>query len=173
MALTRDYRRVHLFAPLCAFALAACFTPPVRDSVLLVMAEDGSIRLKVETVFTREKDQGWRERDQIQRAVDDYLLGRDAWLRGIERAQAREITHELQGTQISPQRIERDALLPSVSSLQEVTPDAIANFDLIVDDEKGLKTSRIIHIDPPEPIGDRRPFYAITWRAAPVKRAAF
>jgi len=83
------------------------------------------------------------------------------------------VTHELQGTQSSPHKIERETLLSWVSSLEVVTPHAITSFDLIVDDEQSLKTSRINHIDLPEPIRDGRPFYAITWRAAPVKRAAF
>ena len=54
--------------------------------------------------------------------------------RGRERAQARKVTHGLQGRQSSPQKIERDALLPCVDSLGGVMPDAIANFDLILGD---------------------------------------
>ena len=83
------------------------------------------------------------------------------------------MTHELQGTQSSPHKIERETLLSWVSSLEVVTPDAIASFDLIVEDEQSLKTSRIIHIDLPEPDRDGRLVYALTWRAVPIKRVAF
>ncbi len=154
MSLTKRCRSTLYWAPLCALVLTGCFTPPVHDSVLLVIEGDGSVRLRVETVFTRQKDQGWKERDQIQRVVDAYLLGRDPWLRGLERIQAREVTHELRGGQSSPEKIERDAMLPSVTSLEEVMPDAIANFALIVDDEDDLATLRIIHIDLPESMRD-------------------
>jgi hypothetical protein len=135
---------------------AGCYDPPVRERVTLTIEPGGRLDLTVETIFKQGKDLMPAEKEAIQRALDLYELGRDPWLRGLDRAFAVEVSHERRGDEKTPQGITRKGSIPSVESLADVMPDAIANFKLSEDPEKETRTLRIVHIDVPESVRENR-----------------
>lgn len=124
--------------------------------MVLSFLESGAIHLAVETIFRQDKDMTDKERDQIRQVVDLYEMGRDPWLRGFERAGARDVAHERKGPERALEGIIRKATLPAVESLSVVMPDAIANFKLVRDEGRGSTTLSIVHTDVPASIRDNR-----------------
>jgi hypothetical protein len=142
---------------LCVIALSpACYDPAVRERVLMDFRPDGSIQLTVVTSFRQDKDLTQPQRDEIRHVVDLYELGRDPWLRGFKRAEARDVAHRREGVESAPEKIIRQATLPSVESFVEAMPDPIANFRLRENPRDGRVTLSIVHIDVPESIRDNR-----------------
>ena len=134
----------------------SCYEPAVRERVVLAIQDDGQARLSVETVFKQGTDLSREEREEILRVMDQYESGHDAWLRGFEKAEARDVAHRCQGANGHPEKILREATLPTVESLVKAMPDAIANIRLRSDPERGTVTLSIVHIDVPAPIRENR-----------------
>ncbi|HEY3174994.1 MAG TPA: hypothetical protein VGK94_04450 [Candidatus Polarisedimenticolia bacterium] len=142
--------------PAALLITAGCYDPPVRERVMLTVEPGGRLVLSVETTFKQGRDLKEEEQGRIQHAVDLYELGRDPWIRGFDRAFAVDVTHEYIGPRKAPQGIARRGSVPSVESLADLMPDAIANFKLSEDPEEGTRTLRIIHIDLPESLRENR-----------------
>ena len=134
-----------------------CYDPPVAESVLVILEPDGRVTLSVETTFKQADTLKFAEKQEIQRVMDMYDLGRDPWLRGFEEAGATGISHECLGDPGNPRGISRRGVLPSLESIVLAMPDAIANFRLRRDAGRATVTLRILHIDIPESLrGNRR-----------------
>ena len=143
--------RLRYLGPLLLLGATACYEPPVRERVVLEIAADGTVRLSIETSF-KQKDLSRKEQEEIRRVVEEYLDGRDPWLSGFERVEASEVTHALEGSEDAPEKIVREGFIPSVESLEELMPDAIANFTLTENARAGTRTLEILPIDVPQSI---------------------
>lgn len=143
-------------AMLGVLSCAGCYDPPVTETLLLEMKPDGRVTMEVETSFKPDTDLKPGEREQVQRVLDLYELGRDPWLRGFERADAEEIGHQYMGAPGHPGGISRSGVLPSLSAVVTAMPDAIANLRLLHDAATGRDTLRITHIDLPESLRENR-----------------
>lgn len=135
---------------------AGCYDPPVTEAVLLIFERDGRITVSVDTTFKPVNELKPAEKEEIQRALDLYDLGRDPWLRGFERAGAPGVSHKCLGDAGNPRGISRTGTLPLLEVIALAMPDAIANFRLMRDAARATETLRIIHIDIPESLRENR-----------------
>ena len=130
----------------------ACYEAPVSEHLLLTFEQDGSLKLNVETLLLPRGERTTDEQDRIQRVLDAYALGRDPWLRGFEKVEARNVSHRLEMLAEGRQAIQREGVIPSVESLHRLMPDATANLRLIENREERTRTLEIVPIDLPESI---------------------
>lgn len=149
-------RAILLLIPLLCLSAPGCYRPPVNDDIRVTFQPDGSYLVEVVSTFKQGDDLTWEDRDAIQRAVDLYLLGRDPWLRGLERGEASGIRHEMEGDERSPGKLYRSGVVTTIEALQRVMPDATANFSLDGGGADGPVTLRVMPIDVPEPLRENR-----------------
>ena len=143
-------------APALLALCLSCYDPAVHDRVMVALDASGAAQVTVTTFFKKgdltKGELPEKDRDEIQRVLDRYALGRDVWLAGFERAGGRAVTHRLEGSESRPEAIVREAALDGVESLVAAMPDAIANIRLMAGDEPGRVVMQFIHIDVPEPV---------------------
>ena len=150
MRMSSRSRSLPVLALLAGLVCSGCYDPPVKEAVLLTFEQDGRVDVQADTIFKLWNDMKPAEREEVQRILDLYDLGRDPWMRGFERAGATGISHECLADAGNPRGISRKATLPSVEAIVLAMPDAIANIRLLHEERTGIETLRIVHIDWPE-----------------------
>ena len=159
---TRARRTGWLLLACLLLPAARCRPEPPRDTVVVSIAPDGATRIVVTSLLARDGEDPEERGNEVARdAVDDYLRGRDPWLRGFERAGATQIEHHLIGSDAAPEGIERQASIESAAALVRLMPDAIANVSVAEDPGRGVTAIRIIHIDRPAFLRDNQRVLAI------------